>query len=272
MLKIIYLNTWFGKVEKLFREYVIENSVSTDIFCFSEVSDGEANLSFGGLEGLRPVGKEFEQLVGEGSSNSFSQLKTMLPGFEGKFDGSSYLKTEDGKIFPMGLAYFVKKGITVEKAGVADVNKGAADDPEEYERIIQFFCVNINGKKIWMNNFHGISHPGEKLDTKDRLSQSKNICKVLKNQPGLKILGGDFNLMPGTKSVKIIEESGLKNLITDYKIKSTRSALNHSQYPNRVKQYYADFVFVSPEITVKSFEAPNLNISDHLPLVLEIET
>ena len=37
-------------------------------------------------------------------------------------------------------------------------------------------------------------------------------------------------------------------------------------------QEFADYAFVSPEIVVTSFEVPDLPISDHLPMMLEIDT
>src|SRR3989304_780654 len=41
---------------------------------------------------------------------------------------------------------------------------------------------------------------------------------------GQKILCGDFNLNPDTKSLNILDR-GMKNLIKEYKVKSTRSGL-----------------------------------------------
>jgi hypothetical protein len=67
----------------------------------------------------------------------------------------------------------------------------------------------------------------------------------------------------------MFKNNGYKNLIGDYQIITTRNNLAWSLYPD--KQYFADYVFASPEIKVKSFEVPNNEVSDHLPLILEIE-
>ena len=37
------------------------------------------------------------------------------------------------------------------------------------------------------------------------------------------------------------------------------------------KQHFADYVFVSKDVKVKKFEVPYLEISDHLPLILDFE-
>ena len=77
--------------------------------------------------------------------------------------------------------------------------------------------------------------------------------------------------MPNTKSIKMIKEAGYKNLIKDFGIKTTRNKLAWDQFPDEEKQNFADYVFVSPEIKVRKFSVPNLEISDHLPLILDFE-
>lgn len=118
-------------------------------------------------------------------------------------------------------------------------------------------------------NVHGIALPGNKLDNPKRIEQSKAFIDFMKKVDGPKIIGGDFNLEPDTESVQMFEKNGYRNLISEYKIKTTRNHLSWDLYPN--KQLFADYVFVSPDIKIKSFEVPDIEISDHLPLILEIE-
>src|SRR3989344_1461043 len=130
------------------------------------------------------------------------------------------------------------------------------------------FVKNIitekNGKDYMVINLHGITFPGTKLDTAARIKQSKKTLGVLNNFNGKKILVGDFNLMPSTKSIKMLEDSGLVNLIKKYKIRKTRSNLNIYG-----KQRFADYTLVSKDIKVHNFNVPqNILISDHLPMIL----
>jgi len=118
-------------------------------------------------------------------------------------------------------------------------------------------------------NFHGISRPGDKLDTEKRLEQSQEIIKFMKQQTGVKIIGGDFNLLPETKSVQLFEQSGYKNLIKDFNIPTTRNRLVWEKFPNN-KQLHSNYVFVEQGTKVKSFTVENIEISDHLPMILEI--
>ncbi len=85
---------------------------------------------------------------------------------------------------------------------------------------------------------------------------------------GPKILCGDFNLNIDTESLAMLEKQGnLRNLIKDHKVSTTRSAL----YPKKSIMPFADYMFVSPEIGVRSFEVPDEPASDHLPMILEFQ-
>jgi endonuclease/exonuclease/phosphatase family metal-dependent hydrolase len=67
----------------------------------------------------------------------------------------------------------------------------------------------------------------------------------------------------------MIEEDRWTNLIRNYGIKTTRNELTWKKYPDS-PQYYADYVFIKNEISIKKFEVPRLLISDHEPMILEI--
>ena len=122
-----------------------------------------------------------------------------------------------------------------------------------------------------VDNIHGAPLPGNKKDNKYRLKQSKMILETLINVPGKKIIGGDFNLDLETESVKLFENAGYRNLIREYRIKTTRNNISWAQYPKEEHQLFADFVFVSPEVKVKNFEVIDNEVSDHLPMILEID-
>ena len=113
-------------------------------------------------------------------------------------------------------------------------------------------------------NLHGHWTPNFKGDNPARLEQSKNIKKLLDGFDGAKILCGDFNVAPDTKSMAILETS-MRNLIKEHKITSTRSHF----YTKEVK--FADYIMVSPGIQVKKFEVIQDIVSDHLPLLLEFD-
>ncbi len=132
--------------------------------------------------------------------------------------------------------------------------------------------VEIDSKnKLLVGNVHGVWRPGNKLDTPQREKQSQQIIKTLNRFRGLKIVGGDFNLLPDTNSIKMFERSGFVNLIKQYKIKTTRNNLAWKNHAGN-RQYFADYVFVEPKVKVFNFKVVNNQISDHLPMIVEIES
>jgi endonuclease/exonuclease/phosphatase family metal-dependent hydrolase len=78
-------------------------------------------------------------------------------------------------------------------------------------------------------------------------------------------LCGDFNLPPNTKSLAMFEEFGLRNLISEYKINSTRTSF----YTKEEK--FADYIFVSNGIKVNDFSVLPDEVSDHAPLFIDFE-
>jgi endonuclease/exonuclease/phosphatase family metal-dependent hydrolase len=82
------------------------------------------------------------------------------------------------------------------------------------------------------------------------------------------VLIGDFNLLPETESVRLLE-AGLSNLVIERAIPSTRSRLN-PYYGTPQEQPHADYAFISPGLRVTGFEVPDVAISDHLPLILDL--
>lgn len=249
-LKIISLNVWCGIVKEILD--FIKNNKDADVFCFQEVYDG---------------GQEFEKDFFKESKyknfNLLEDIKTILPNFNFYF--RPHLEDH------YGLAIFIKKDISILKEGESFVfmEKGylLEDNIAVHAKNIQFVSFEINEKKINVCNFHGLWTGTGKNDTEDRINQSKNIANFLKTLEGEIVLCGDFNLNPDTESVKTIEDFGLRNLIRENNIKSTRTSL----YARREIVPFADYTFVSKGLAIKSFEIMPDEVSDHSPMKIEIE-
>jgi len=156
---------------------------------------------------------------------------------------------------------FVRKAIEVIESGTLlteGSNIGFAN----------YVVVKQGDEELSICNVHGIPRPGHKLDTPERIEQSKTIIDYFSNKTRV-VIGGDFNLLPEAESVKTFEKRGYRNLIKDYKIKSTRNRIAFDMYPDN-PQYYADYAFTSPDIDVINFSVPPEIVSDHQPLRLSI--
>ena len=258
-MKILFLNAWFGTKADALYNFILEHEPTTDVFCFSEISNDALEAKSDGS-------------VETGVPNLFTGLEGKLGNFNGRFDQSGELQCGGSKKNPIGLAVFVRKNIDADMWGSVVVNENAFDDdPDGFERIMQHVRVKRGDGYVWINNMHGLALPGSKLDTPNRIRQSESILAEMEKQEGERILGGDFNLELQTESVLMFEKNGYRNLIREYNIQTTRSDLNRAKYAKEDWQYYADYAFVSSDMKVAKFEVPNVNVSDHLPLIVEIE-
>ena len=79
------------------------------------------------------------------------------------------------------------------------------------------------------------------------------------------MLCGDFNLLPDTESLRMLESAGLRNLVVECGVTSTRTSLYARPEP------FADYVFVSDGIAVRDFHVLPDVVSDHTPLLLEFD-
>ena len=242
-------------------EFIGESEPSTDFFCFQEVFNGDNEL---GLD----LGRNLLDF----KLDILSKLMRALQNFDLFYAPTSTVKMGDGEV-TVGLAIFSKKGIKIDSKGDVTICRcDKSDDLFGSSRNMQYVRLINNGAKITLCNFHGTVFPGDKLDTGERLSQSRRIVEFLNKEDGERVLGGDFNLMPQTKSIEIIESSGMSNLIKDFNISSTRSDISYEMYKHmNNQQHFADYVFVSSDVNAKSFEVPRLGISDHLPLILQLD-
>ncbi len=241
-MRIIFLNSWYGTAGKPYFDFIKKESSKTDIFCFMEVSP-----------------------------DLYSKLLLLLKDFNVIYE-KGHLVGSPAII--CGQAVFITKEMKIDENGKVSICHPSNKDVG----IMQFAKLNIGERIIWLGSLHGKTLPGDKLDTPIRLKQSQKIIDFFEDKPGLKIIGGDFNLYPNTKSIKMFEEAGYRNLIRDFDIQETRNRLSWEQVKEQAKalgwkyfgkQHFADYCFTSPEVKINNFEVPNIEISDHLPLILD---
>lgn len=184
-----------------------------------------------------------------------------MPGFR------SYLGV--GEDNEASLSIFVRKELEVKKVEDLFVYKSknsmVGDDPSTRGIDMLHATIGAGGEIYEIYTVHGLWFPGVKIDHPETILQSRNICKFISKAKGKRILCGDFNLYPETESIMAIGRAGMRDLIKDYGVISTRS----SYY--KYEKKFADYVFVSKEVKVGNFEALQDEVSDHLPLALEFE-
>lgn len=139
---------------------------------------------------------------------------------------------------------------------------------EDHPRSVQVAELEVNGKRLQILNLHGL-YSRDKQDSERTINQCKYVLKVAKRKNIPTIIVGDFNLLPETKSIKIIDKE-FRNLVTEHKIESTIPDYDHGTESKRGK-FVMDYIFVDDKIKVNNFEVIDTNISDHLPLILDFD-
>jgi endonuclease/exonuclease/phosphatase (EEP) superfamily protein YafD len=230
-MKIIFLNAWRGQIPQV-KDFILEHIKTTDIFCLQEAGF---------------------------SKNSIFCQDYLSPQYI-FFTESKILTTDDTIV----QATFVKKQHQV-------LNTQLVCKEEKNIGLGLFTQIKSSNNKIFnVLNFHGTAWPANKRDDPNRLKQSKLIIDFMSKFNENKIIGGDFNLNPDTKSVTLFEQKLYLNLIKKFEIKSTRNEIAWADYSVEQRQSFADFVFISTNLKIKSFTVPYNEISDHLPLILEM--
>jgi endonuclease/exonuclease/phosphatase family metal-dependent hydrolase len=120
-------------------------------------------------------------------------------------------------------------------------------DKNRWNNATKCMCVKVEG--IDIINLHGAWQPkSKKQDTPERLIQSRILRNLSKGKEHKTVLIGDFNLMPDTESVRLLEKK-YTNLIIKYGIKSTRTAVYDD-----VSLPFADYAFAGSDLEVSDFQ------------------
>lgn len=255
-MRIISLNTWGGRAGKEgLLAFFKAHADTTDIFCLQEVWDDAHEQLEGRLAGGLEIKNEQAMVYG------LQEISAALP------DHTPFFRPHFMDHY--GLLMLVHKNLAVREEGEVFVYKEKGHVPDgdlgNHARNIQYVTVETETGPVTIINFHGLWNGKGKTDTEDRIRQSKNILAFTKRLPGEYVLCGDFNLLPDTESIKLFEAEGLKNLIKEYGVSSTRTSF----YTKPDK--HADYIFVSKNITSKDFRVLPDEVSDHAPILVEVQ-
>ncbi len=268
-MKLISLNAFGGTIFEPLMKFVEEQAATTDVFCFQEIMSSETSIHLQTERGMR--------------KNLLQELRHRLSDFQVFFAPTQEnmdMTPEPGEQTFWGIATFVKNRQTINHTEDFFICNGYNTyKPKDYATLgskALAITLTMGETSLTICNLHGTSEPGNKLDSSERLKQSEKILDFLQKQHGEKIVTGDFNLFPETQSIKMFEKAGFRNLIKDYSIQTTRGSLMRQLFPHYGLHpggfhEFADYTFISPGIKIKSFEVPDLPISDHLPMIMEID-
>lgn len=245
------LNTWGCRIREPIFEFIKNNAESTDIFCFQEILKGGNGVT--SRDEIKSAYEDISQM-----------LQTHTSYFSEYGEGGYYSESSKDLDFKYGIACFVRSNL--QQSFVESVK---LYDPEikwsDYSgRFAVGAALALVVEDYAIVNVHGLWQGSIKGDTEAKIEQSKKIIELAEKTNGGKVICGDFNLLPETRSIKMLGDQ-YKNLIQEYEITDTRGSL----YPKELR--YSDYAFIDKNITANDFSVPNLNVSDHLPLVLNFD-
>lgn len=165
----------------------------------------------------------------------------------------------DQKVWRHGPAVFSKYPIThAEKIQLAEGDN---------ERAAAYVQVSLNGNIIHVFSTHLI-HTHQKPSAEQE-AQASILLKRVPKEKGV-IVMGDFNAEPDSVAVKMMKE---RLVDSDKLSQPTWSVFTDGCKTCNLgeKKVRLDYIFLSPDIKVTSFEVGDSRASDHLPIVAEVE-
>jgi len=251
-MKLICLNTWGGLAgrEKLLG--FLNAHRDADVLCLQEVWSARYHGLDGAVAGGHPLDQDAIMVKGK------QEISALLDRHRVFF--------HPHHLADYGLMMLVAKRLDVVDSGDVFVHRERGYVPEgdigHHARNVQFVTIETPQGRVSVMNFHGLWNGRGKGDSDDRLAQSRRILDFLGGRREPFVLCGDFNLAPDTQSLRMLEDAGLKNLVAEFGVVSTRTSLYAR--PER----FADYVFVSPGVDVFAFRVLRDEVSDHAPLML----
>lgn len=256
-MKVLSLNTWGGRggVDALLA-FVAEHA-TYDVLCFQEVWNGGEEMlgTMGG--GVQLLGIE-TQLLARIQSVLPEHVPYFRPLYK-DFYGLLMMVRTDHEVLKEEEHYIYRENGFVSEVDIGD-----------HARVLQ--AVHLGGLAPHVViHLHGLWQrvPSEliamtdgKQDNPDRIRQSERIVEYLQSLTVPYVLVGDFNLLPDSESIRILEAAGAHNLIRAHAVISTRTRFYTK--PGR----YADYAFTSPGIITDSFAVLPDEVSDHAPLAV----
>lgn len=242
-MQLITLNIWGGHVREKLLDF-IKRYQHVDFICLQEVYHRAPFKT-----------SDEDRLV---YLDILDQITECLPGHD------FFFRPVVNNVY--GIATFIKKEIELLNEGEVIIHENPSyfGTWPRHQRNLQWVECRIQGKKYMIINTHFLWNGSGKGDSDDRIQQSQRTKDFLDSLSVPKILCGDFNLRPDTESIRILEQ-GMKNLVKEYNIQSTRTSL----YPKAER--FADYILVSDEINVKEFKVFPDEVSDHSALWMEFE-
>jgi endonuclease/exonuclease/phosphatase family metal-dependent hydrolase len=229
-----------------------------DVIHLQEVAGKHTKVGI--IDTKRDCYEELQKILGEKYNSEFVLTDRFTSSPDAYFGNAIFYKKE----YPL-----LQKHIEWSKKN----EEPFSSDATTYEntgRALLHVTLSIAGKEVSFLTTHGAWAKTPKEEP-HQTEQGKILLNYLKNVQQPFVFSGDLNLDPEQPTIAKIGELA-RNLTNDHHITNTLNPRTHyaraRMFPPGVA---VDYIFTSRDITVKSFNVLEEDISDHLGLVAEFE-
>lgn len=144
-----------------------------------------------------------------------------------------------------------------------------AYDPTENPsapRILQHAVLDIDGTTLDVYNLHGVWDLDGDRYSERRQRMSETIINTVRDKKNV-LFAGDSNALPTNPALRKIEKHLTSVFGDDIKTTYNMRRKDNPGYATAA----CDVVFVSPGIRIVEKVCPNVDISDHLPIIATLE-
>ena len=251
-MKILTLNTWYrGERFENIKKFLVDERA--DFYFLQEVFNGNR----------QDLNEKFRAV------NVFQKL---FPTFHFYFSAAILdTRKKEGDV-ENGQLLMSRWPFTSTEALFVDVPYGAYDEESmsgfsNFPSLIPTGTVSIDGKMLTLCNVHGPVNLKGREDDQRRLRMRDILLGHITEHT---IIAGDFNVCPETQTIRSLEDR-LTNVFKG-KFETT---FNTKWKDLKAQPGYAtavvDYVFVSKGIRVMRALSPKVDVSDHMPLAVEVE-
>jgi endonuclease/exonuclease/phosphatase family metal-dependent hydrolase len=250
-MKVVTLNLWNGgRLLPAAREFLREQNA--DIMFLQEVYNGsgvEKEDRYRTVEILQADFPEYH------AAFSAIYLDTSTP----------YGELDDGQLI-LSRWPLTQLERAYVKSGYGPFDQEGTTDFSSFPAAFQKATVTISGKEITLINVHG---PVNLDGLADDESRQIMRTKILEHVTEYTIVAGDFNARAESETFRVLEQQlqnpFLGQLSTTFNV-SRKDLVRFPGYATSA----VDCIFLTPTFKVLQREQPQVDVSDHLPLVAMI--
>ena len=244
--RFLTFNLWYGKNWK--KEIDLIKKQNPDIFVLQEVTK---NMPKFGLNNI----------------DVFHEFENAFPDFKGIIAPITYKKEKDREVF-FGNAIFSKFPVISSNIYYYLKPLDWTDDYEKQSRNLVEMKIKINTQELYVFTTHFTYSPAF-ADTPIKTKEAEKVIEIIKDKQPM-IMAGDFN--SHFKS-EVIKKIGKKVSYIDKKHNPTwtKHTFCYKGFEETKLKWKLDYIFISEKLKCKSFKTIDTDISDHLPIVAEIE-